>query len=1123
MAGLIEDDTDVEMGRYDEAYQIKTYSGLSPSNMRGASVQYDPVNKTEAVYVDLPSGGKFRIGDRPVTPMQVAETDAAKAAAVPVSEDIDTFAKNYKSNPSNIGGKDPSFDDYDMAGYSQAEILQYEKSRTEQYMAQPNIADVVKLTPDQTSQYAAQPDAEMISDYQPPGMFEGAVSETVKGLARGGLVNPSKFLKENFNLYDPLVFQIVDPKTGEFDPQLKIVSREEKTEIDRAIAAGEMPFALDFEQLVQSDTEAGPGAKMIGGLSQFVGAFAGVGKLFKVGSGLVGAASQGAAADFLGFEGNEGRLTDLLLELGVPENRVTDFLRTDPNDPDYVGRFKNALEGGVLGVIADQIAPVYRMIKEGGSKTELGQAIGDLRSQSRQLFSDRLSDVIGAGRAIAQGDTEMLGEVFQRGRPPQSLSAAAPQDVANLVSKPERAIIKASVPKANLAPVQEQIAGQKASYPATDGWAKGVMQVSKVNVKEFKAPKRKENETDAAYAARVGKARDKHEDKFEVEYKEVPYNFDRAPMGVSPEDWQRTMVSRQVNEVKLLADRVRAGDPAAIAIVNEANWYRAMRSSLRKEFGGMGDVFADVLGATSAQTGVEMNWNNAIEVMRRFSRGEYDEELRMYDEMLKKGKIDPTELQQMHKDPNNPFRLVTNAAGSLFNANSPAATKALFDMFRVATGAPKTPNFTGNLIGYTNAATIDVWAARHLRRLAGLDRLPPPVEKGVVGKHLKGSTLEQPNISGEFGFGQRVLADAADKINKQGIIRSVAPNLQDMNPDDLQAVAWFIEKEKWTKNGWTNKAGEGGSFEFESSLAGAPDPAAVKEARRATTASFKAPNKRVKETEDEYAARVAEARAAHDASVVSAQKQLDEMKAPLARYVLGISVERPGMRPTNVQQADIAARLGEPAKADPSVVTYQINNTYGRFMQSDERAFNAEFVVRRNFNPAGVTRRMVEVAKEADQDAAFISKVMPQRTPESRPGVEIYFRKRQAPDFARRLSDKLTQYGVDGFTFVTDSRVMDRPSAQSGMEGEAVAGINGLRFQYIPEFDMGKDAWAAMSSAEKAAKIDEVEYLFTKIANDIQKTEQGISAANIMHYETNVIERDQYDGLLGTSPTTPNQ
>jgi hypothetical protein len=233
-------------------------------------------------------------------------------------------------------------------------------------------------------------------------------------------------------------------------------------------------------------------------------------------------------------------------------------------------------------------------------------------------------------------------------------------------------------------------------------------------------------------------------------------------------------------------------------------------------------------------------------------------------------------------------------------------------------------------------------------------------------------------------------------------------------------------------------------------------------------------------------------------------------------------VERDEYRPTNVRQAEISGRLGEPAKADPSVVTYQINNTYSRFMGKDERAFNAEFVVRKNFDPSGVTRRMVEVAKEADQDAAFIAKVVPERTPESRPGVEIYFRKRQDADFAKSLSDKLTEYGVDGFTFVTDSRVMDRPSAQAGMAEEAVAGINGLRFQYIPEFDMGRQAWAAMSPAERAAKIDEVEDLFMTIAEDMQKTEQGISSANLMHYETNVIERDQYDELLGARTATPN-
>ena len=676
---------------------------------------------------------------------------------------------------------------------------------------------------------------------------------------------------------------------------------------------------------------------------------------------------------------------------------------------------------------------------------------------------------------------------LERAPAPQPAPVVPKPEISAFVSEPEKAIIEASVPEVRLGSVEEQVAGQKASYPAEDGWAQGAMQVTNIKPKK---------------------------NNFEVIYREVPCEFNKPPEGVEPEQWRATMADRTVDEVRQLADRVRAGDPAARAIINEANWYRSMRTRLREEFGGMGDVFADVLGATSAQTGVEMNWNNAIEVLRRFSRGEFDAELNMYEQMLEKGDVNPTRLGQMHNDPDNPFRLITNAAGSLFNANSPAATKALFDMFRVADGAPKTPNFTGNLIGYTNAATIDVWAARFLRRIAGMDRLPPPVEAGVRGKHLAGSTLQKPRIGQEFGFGQDVLADAAQRINQEGIVKSVAPDLADMNPDDLQAVAWFIEKERWTDNGWTNKAGEGGSFEFEASLAGAEDPAQVKSLRRQTTASFKEPNRRKTETDEQYAARVDEARMAHNAQAAEAQKQLDEMKAPLARYVLGISVERPGQRPTNVQQAEVAARLGEPAKADPSVVAYQVNNTYGRFMQSDERAFNAEFVVRRNFDPSGVTRRMVEVAKEADQDAAFISRVVPERTPDSRPGVEIYFQQRQDPDFARRLSDKLTEYGVDGFTFVTDSRVKDQPGRQAALNEEAVAGINGLRFQYIPEFDMGADAWRKMTPEERAAKIDEVEGLFDDITRDIVKTEEGISAANLMHYETNVIERGGYDEYL---------
>ena len=1025
MLERMQDDTDRELSRYDEAARIKQYSGLSVDTIRGGIVQYDPDKKVDGVYINLPSGGRYRVGDRPVQMAQAdtltTQTDAtaaAPAALVPTATPAPVSLRPTAAPaaaPQTIAeydaeirsqGRVPQVGDFELGGYTPAEIATLN--------ANPEMVPST-LTPSQVEEYAQQPGAETVYPQR----------STMRENLTAGI----------YNTLDP---------------------NREKT-------GGIMDNVSSVMQNLIGAEDLGPGD---------IRAFS---NLFSNTSAIVSPVDAVMTVEEGLTLSNSG---DKLMAKGLRDGDMS--LMTQGLADVVVGTL---LSG--LGVV--EFVPLARTLTEPTKNF--------LRGTS-PIVKARVADLIGASRAITQGDKDMLMEVFQPAGTPRSLGAATPTDLeaapaftpeimARLVPAPEMAVVARDVPVENVTGVAQQIARQKSAFEPTNGWAG--MVVAKVTPKN---------------------------DKFEVSYKEVPYNFDKPPEGVSPNAWQETMVQRQVDEIRALADRVRAKDPKAIAIVQQANWYRTMRASLRKEFGGIGDVFADVLGATSAQTGVELNWNNSIEVMRRFSRGEFDEEIRMYNEMLQAGNVNPTTLGQMHKDPNNPFRLITSAAGALFNFNSPAATKALFDMFRVATGAPKTPNFTGNLIGYTNAATVDVWDARHLRRLAGLDRIPPPAETGVVGEHLAGSTLEQPNVSGEFGFGQRVKAAAADEINKQGIISSVAPTLQSMNPDDLQAVAWFIEKEIWTENGWTSKAGEGGSFEFESSLAGAADPALAKTLRRRVTESFKPPMMRKKDTADSYAARVEALRAEHVAGAAEAQKQLDAIKAPLARYVLGISVERPGLRPTNVQQADVAARLGEPAKADPSVVTYQINNTYGRFMQSDERAFNAEFVVRQNFNPEGVTRRMVEVAKEADQDAAFISKVVTARTAESRPGVEIYFRKRQDPDFARRLSDKLTQYGVDGFTFVTDSRVMDRPSAQAGLATEAVAGINGLRFQYIPEFDMGADAWAAMSPAEKATKIDEVEDLFDDITQDIVKTEPGISAANLMHYETNVIEKGKYDEYL---------
>jgi len=625
-----------------------------------------------------------------------------------------------------------------------------------------------------------------------------------------------------------------------------------------------------------------------------------------------------------------------------------------------------------------------------------------------------------------------------------------------------------------------------ANYPEADGWVP--IEASKIEFKQSK--------TGEAIA--------------EVEAAKIPYDFHTPPEGVPKDLWQATLSSRLFDEVQEVVNRAQAGDQAAIDILSQASWYRSMRDRLRAEFGGTGDVFADVLGTTSAQTGVEQNFDNAIEILRRFSRGEYDAELRAYEDRLKAGlPVDAKTLTQLFKE--GKFPLITKASGQLFNANSPSSMGALLDMFRAvkAGDSPKTPNFTGNLIGLTNEATIDVWAARMLRRLADLPRIPPPAEKGVAGKHLVGSTLYDPKVGSEFGFGQDVFREAAQEINNSGIIKGVAPQIGDLGPDDLQAVAWFIEKEKWTNNGWTSKAGEGGSLDFEMSLAGAADPQGVKDLRRDINTGFKPPAQRKTETDQQYAARVQEAKAAFDSQKPAKQQQLSGMKADVDRYTLGVSGERPNRPMSNYAQAELAAEFDDVVRADPSVVTYNLSNTYGSFMAQTERALNAEFVTRQNFNPASLERRLVEQGKAYDQDAVFISKVLRNGTaPNARPGVEIYFKQKVTPEQMEKVTAKLREYGVDGFTYVTDMRFNDRINVQAKAGGADTAGLNGLRFQYIPEFD---DAY---NGANRAQIMSEKQRLFDQVVTDIIG-DGNVSDARLVWYDTNVFFRSDYDAYLG--------
>ena len=224
------------------------------------------------------------------------------------------------------------------------------------------------------------------------------VKEVTKGLINGAIVQPANFLKENFGLYDPLAVQFVDPKTGEFDFKLHIMSREEKADLDAKMAAGELPYAMSLDDLVAPDKDASAVAGVAGGISQFLGAYLGIGKLFRVGSGFTGAMTQGAAADFLAFDGSDKAVTDMLLDMGwIEPNMITELLKKDPTDPDYVGRFQAAVEGAGLGAVIEKgLIPV------------LGLAF--------RAVKDKDVPVDAARQAIQQGKLMMQGALLKAGQ-----------------------------------------------------------------------------------------------------------------------------------------------------------------------------------------------------------------------------------------------------------------------------------------------------------------------------------------------------------------------------------------------------------------------------------------------------------------------------------------------------------------------------------------------------------------------------------------------------------------------------------------------------------------------------------------------------------------------------------
>jgi ribosomal protein S18 acetylase RimI-like enzyme len=294
----------------------------------------------------------------------------------------------------------------------------------------------------------------------------------------------------------------------------------------------------------------------------------------------------------------------------------------------------------------------------------------------------------------------------------------------------------------------------------------------------------------------------------------VEYSFEETPVAKTAAKGIRGEEERKAAAAQAIADRLVAyakeidSNPAISA---GRGWYSLARTKIKKVFGKDALFFAELLAATSPQTPVEDNFTQALEAYNQSKAGVYDAKVKKFlegREMLKDGSLQ----KQAAKALKHPADQITDAAaidwwidkhdltptklnGKRFNANSRHVLKVLAGVWREEAQGLKAPQFAANLAGIDMNATIDVWAARTIRRLGseevgGRWRILNENEVGVKDK--------------DFLFAQEVYRRAAAELG--------------MEPDSLQALAWFGEKDLYEKRGWTRSAAGKAKSDFASQL-----------------------------------------------------------------------------------------------------------------------------------------------------------------------------------------------------------------------------------------------------------------------------------------------------------------
>ena len=432
-----------------------------------------------------------------------------------------------------------------------------------------------------------------------------------------------------------------------------------------------------------------------------------------------------------------------------------------------------------------------------------------------------------------------------------------------------------------------------------------------------------------------------------VNYQERDYDIRNHPDIKDKVDSEQTnfLAEKIVRELKTMVK-----NPQVKAAMG---WYGRMRVKLQDLFGADIEVMAQLLGATSARTPVDQNFIQALDGLSQLARGEYDNLMVRYDAHVKEvdARRDAGEFKTAgaYRKAINEFEeLPLRSNGKKFNANSAAVRRVLYGHWLDTTNAPKTPNFAGNLTGRTLEATIDVWAARTMRRLlfepqGGQWRILPAQETAV------GSGWAAGRGTGDFYISQRAMGEAARRLK--------------MNPDDLQAVLWYGEKDLWDRNGWTDATGkEKSSFDTEAN------------------------------------------------------------KLDLDRWNAGVTTwQTKETFDPKVQEA-ARVRLEASVRQNPDLVSARVVDTEGLYGGDRESSFDIEFSVTKDSDVDTFTREAIRIGEENNQWDVFVSRVVDEDHPNARPAIEVGFKRGVSEDTLQSALRVFDKDVVDGWTIAKSRR-----------------------------------------------------------------------------------------------------